>query len=215
MTRLAVVLLSTLLLPQCASAKRIEPAKVEPLIYEGIRYVAPNDDGRRGYVEAWNVATNKKLWELTIFTNRINPNLEQDVQWIFVKSLAIHDDGLLVTSENGKTYHVDLNTKQITPSDSASSTSPPSIREMPNSAKNALTSGALVKKYELSSRIDPSFIEGDFNGDGKLDTAVLVKERSTGKIGIAIVHGATGKVVILGAGVGIGNGGDDFEWMDS
>jgi len=42
-----------------------------------------------------------------------------------------------------------------------------------------------------------------------------VKERSTGKLGIAIVHGTSGKVTILGAGVGIGNGGDDFEWMDS
>jgi hypothetical protein len=22
----------------------------------------PNEDGRRGYIEAWNVGTNKKLW---------------------------------------------------------------------------------------------------------------------------------------------------------
>ena len=43
----------------------------------------------------------------------------------------------------------------------------------------------------------------------------LNKERSTGKVGIAIVHNTTGKVTILGAGIGMGNGGDDFEWMDS
>jgi hypothetical protein len=61
----------------------------------------------------------------------------------------------------------------------------------------------------------PSYLEGDFNGDGKMDVAVLVKARSTGKLGIAIVHGTTKKVTILGAGIGIGNGGDDFEWMDS
>jgi len=48
-----------------------------------------------------------------------------------------------------------------------------------------------------------------------MDAAVLVKERSPGKLGIAIVHCATGKVTIFGAGFGIGNGGDDFEWMDS
>ena len=29
------------------------------------------------------------------------------------------------------------------------------------------------------------------------------------------MHGTNGKVTILGAGIGIGNGGDDFEWMDS
>ena len=62
--------------------------------------------------------------------------------------------------------------------------------------------------------MNPSYLEGDFNGDGKVDVAVLVKERSTGKFGITIVHGTTGKVTILGAGIGIGNGGDDFEWMD-
>jgi len=42
-----------------------------------------------------------------------------------------------------------------------------------------------------------------------------VKQRSTGKLGIAIVHGGTSKVTILGAGSAVGNGGDDFEWMDT
>ena len=85
---------------------------------------------------------------------------------------------------------------------------------MPDAVKTALTNGS-PGKYDLSFRVNPSYLEGDFNGDGKMDTAVLVKERSTGKLGIAIVHSPTGKVTILGAGIGIGNGGDDFEWMDS
>jgi hypothetical protein len=214
-TRSAVILLLTLLLPQFASAKRIAPAKVDPVIHEGIRYVAPNDDGRRGYVEAWNVATNKKLWELTIFTNRIDPNLEEDVQWVFIKALKIQDGRLMVTSEREKTYQVDVNTKAITQPDSLSSASPGAIREMPDAVKRALTNGSPGKEYDLSFHLSPSYLEGDFDGDGKMDVAVLVKQRSTGKLGIAIVHGTTEKVKILGAGIGIGNGGDDFEWMDS
>ena len=63
--------------------------------------------------------------------------------------------------------------------------------------------------------MNPAYLEGDFNGDGNMDVAVLVKERSSGKLGIAIVNGTTGKVTIVGAGIGIGNGGDDFQWMDS
>jgi len=63
--------------------------------------------------------------------------------------------------------------------------------------------------------MNPSCLEGDFNGDGKMDLAVLVQERSSRKLGIAIVHGTTGKVTILGSGIGIGDGGDDFEWMHS
>jgi hypothetical protein len=214
-TRLSVILLLTLLVPQLASAKRIAPVKIAPVIYESIRYVAPNDDGRRGYIEAWNIGTNKKLWELTIFTNGIDPNLEEDVQWVFIKALNIQDGRLIITSERGKTYQVDVNTKEITQSDPRSSTLPGAIRDVPDAVKKALTNGSLGKGYDLSFRISPSYLEGDFNGDAKVDIAVLLKERSTGKLGIAIVHGTTEKVTILGAGIGIGNGGDDLEWMDS
>src|SRR5262249_53137616 len=125
------VLLSTLLQPQLAFAKRMPPVKVDPVVYEGVRYVAPNDDGRRGYIEAWNVGTNKKAWELTLFTNRIDPNLEEDVQWVFIKALSIQDGRLIVTSERGKTYQVDVNTKEITQSDLRSASLPGAIREVP------------------------------------------------------------------------------------
>ena len=50
--------------------------------------------------------------------------------------------------------------------------------------KKALTNGSAGKKYDLSFRMKPSYLEGDFNGDGKMDTAVLVKESSTGNLGL-------------------------------
>jgi hypothetical protein len=105
-----------LLLPSLALAKRVAPAKVEPVIYQGVRYVAPNDDGRRGYIEARDIQTNKKLWDLTIFTNRIEPTLEEDVQWVFIKALNIRDGALIVTSERDKIYRVDLKTQTVTES---------------------------------------------------------------------------------------------------
>jgi hypothetical protein len=101
-------------LPSLALAKRGAPAKVEPVIHQGVRYTAPNDDGRRAYIEAQDVQTNKKLWELTIFTNRIDPALEKDVQWVFIKALNIRDGALIVTSERDKIYQVDLKTKAVT-----------------------------------------------------------------------------------------------------
>jgi hypothetical protein len=162
---------------------------VEPVIHAGVRYVALNDDGRHAYIEAWDVQTNKKLWELTVFTNGVDPKLEEDVQWVFVKSLSLRGGMLMITSERGRTYQIDLKTKAITQSDPAQS--------------------------DLSFRMNPFYLSGDFNGDGKIDIAVLVKQRTTGKLGIAIVHGATDKVTMRGAGVAIGNGGDDFEWMGS
>ena len=79
----------------------------------------------------------------------------------------------------------------------------------------AIANESLAKKYEISYRMNPFYLRGDFNRDDKIDVAILVKQRSTGKIGIAIINGANDKVTILRAGTSIGNGGDDFEWMDS
>lgn len=155
MTRLTGLILSTLLVPELASAKRLPPLKVDPVVYESVRYVAPNDDGRRGYIEAWNVSINKKLWELAIFTNPIDPNLEEDVQWVFIKSLNIQDGRLLVRTEREKTYQVDVNTKTITQSDSRSCPSPGAIRDVPDTLKETLTNGSVGKKYDLSLSHEP------------------------------------------------------------
>ena len=48
-----------------------------------------------------------------MFTNRIDPNLEEDVQSIFIKALNIRDGALVVTSERDKIYRVDLKTKAV------------------------------------------------------------------------------------------------------
>ena len=87
--------------------------------------------------------------------------------------------------------------------------------DIPEAVERAIIRGPLAKKYEVSFSMNPFYLRGDFNGDGKIDVAVLVKQRSTGKSGIAMVHGGTSKVTILGAGTDIGNGGDDFQWMDT
>ena len=118
MTRFVLIFVAVALLlpPNLALAKRAAPAKVEPVIHQDVRYTAPNDDGRRAYIEARDVRTNKKLWDLTIFTNRIEPTLEEDVQWVFIKALHVRDGALLVTSERDKIYRVDLKTKTVTES---------------------------------------------------------------------------------------------------
>jgi hypothetical protein len=215
MTRSILTLfVAVALLPCLASAKRAASEKVEPAIYEGVRYVAPNDDVRRAHIEAWDIQTNKKLWDLTIFTNQIDPNLEEDLQWVFIQDLSIQDGALMVKSERGQTYQVDLKTKAIKQSDSASSPPLKTVQIMPEVIGKAIANGSLAKAYDISSQIEPSYLQADFTGDGKNDVAVLVKQRASGKPGIAIIHGGTSKPAILGAGVAIGNGGDDFEWMD-
>ena len=89
------------------------------------------------------------------------------------------------------------------------------LHHIPEPVEKVIVHGPLAKKYEVAFRLNPFYLRGDFNGDGKIDVAVLVKQRSTGKTGIAIIDGVTNIVTILGAGTAIGNGGDDFEWMDT
>jgi hypothetical protein len=218
MTRFGLIVFWMLALPCFTSAKRAAPPKVEPVIYDGIRYVAPNDDGRRAYIEAWDVQTNKKRWDLTVFTNPVDPKLEEDVQWVFINKLSVQDGALLVTSERGDTYQIDLRARAITRSEAARSPAPDATahpHDIPKVINSAIAKGLLAKEYELSFQVKLFYLRADFNGDGKTDVAVLVKQRSTGKLGIAIIHSATEKVPILGAGTALGNGGDDFAWMDS
>jgi hypothetical protein len=88
-------------------------------------------------------------------------------------------------------------------------------QDIPRWVIDLFSAKKLDAQYEFAVAFNPLYLPGDFDGDGNTDVAVLVKQRSTGKLGIAIVHGTKNKVTFLGAGVPFGNGGDDFAWMDS
>ena len=68
-------------------------------------------------------------------------------------------------------------------------------------------------QYEWYDRVNPFYQRGDFDGDGQVDVALLIRQRATQKVGIVFVHRATGAVHIVGAGTPLGNGGDDFTWL--
>lgn len=72
----------------------------------------------------------------------------------------------------------------------------------------------LEARYRFSSKINPFYLRGDFDGDGQSDIAVLIEQVASKKLGIAVFHFGTKAVHILGAGTPFGNGGDNFAWMD-
>ena len=70
-------------------------------------------------------------------------------------------------------------------------------------------------KYLLDPRLNPFYLEEDFNGDGILDIALPIKEISSDKLGFAIIHGGKQEVFIVGAGKLIKNVlGDDQSYID-
>lgn len=110
----AIVLVLTLaLMSSGAFAKRTLPPKIEPVVYEGVRYCAPNDNGRVAHVDAYDVKTGEKLWQKKIFENAINLSLEEDVQWIFIKSMEIAKGNLMVVDERENRYLLDLKSLEV------------------------------------------------------------------------------------------------------
>jgi hypothetical protein len=108
-----VCLLLTLLISTEAQAKRMPPKPVTPAVHEGVKFVAPNGNGREGRIEALDEKTGKKLWDVVIYTKEIDPNLEEDVQWVFITDLAVQGTKLLVTNEKGEQFSLDLKTKGV------------------------------------------------------------------------------------------------------
>ena len=100
-------------LSQAAFAIRGAPKDVPPVTYEGVEYRAPQNPSRLGYVEAWDTASGRKLWETRVYRVLINPLLEEDVQWVFIKGLQIRDGKLLVTNEAGRSFTLDARTGRV------------------------------------------------------------------------------------------------------
>jgi hypothetical protein len=86
---------------------------------------------------------------------------------------------------------------------------------LPQSLLRVLENDPRTKQYALVAHLNPFYLHGDFNGDGRTDMAVLVKNKESGKIGVAILHSGAKSAIILGAGRKFGNAGDDFSWMDA
>ena len=86
---------------------------------------------------------------------------------------------------------------------------------LPAWVMRAAQSAQLPKRYEISQHLNPFFQSGDFNGDRKLDVAVLVRNKTTRQTGIVIFLYGGAKPIVLGAGSAFRNGGADFSWMDN
>ncbi|WP_038166206.1 hypothetical protein [Verrucomicrobium sp. BvORR106] len=102
-------------------AKRVAPPPVPPITLNGVKFTVDNQPGTMGIVTATDIRTGKKLWEKKMYTVLMNPFLEQDVQWVFIKKMEVHwptgspssgNVTLRVTNEEGNIYEVDPATGQ-------------------------------------------------------------------------------------------------------
>ena len=112
-TAVIVFSVAILLWPASALGKRGAPKPVPSVVWQGIEYRAPLDVEYMGYVQAFEVASGRKLWETKVYHVLIIPVLEEDVQWVFISGMQLQDGKLLVRNENGKSFRLDLTTGRV------------------------------------------------------------------------------------------------------
>jgi len=90
---------------QPVSAKIVGTPEPTNVNYNGLNLSAPQN--HMGYVEAWD-KDNNKVWEKELYKVELDPNLETDVQWVFINKLEILDGMLIATNDKNEKYSVDL-----------------------------------------------------------------------------------------------------------
>jgi len=103
--------------------KRVGPSAVTPLTFDGVRFEALHWARERGlgqnggYLLAIDAASNKELWTARVYAIDYVPNLETDVQDIFIRTIERGESGhdLLVTDERGRRFRFDVARREATP----------------------------------------------------------------------------------------------------
>lgn len=94
---------------------------------------------------------------------------------------------------------------------------------VPDSALKAFKASRVLEKYDIPDSLNPFYLRGDLDGDGKPDYVIRVQNGLTKHFGLAIVLSSQPTVQVLGAGgvrIRVGFGADsylldDFDWMDA
>lgn len=109
MKLIIIVLTVSLFIAPLVWAKRLPIPNVEPAIYDGIRYIAPNNDGKRECIQAFDAETGELLKEITLKRNYIwRFWIEADVQLFYITKIEIKDGYLRVIDEKHREFKVKL-----------------------------------------------------------------------------------------------------------
>ena len=85
---------------------------VPPVEIGGVRYVAPNDEGWRGHVQAWDAETTNLLWDVTLYRVLVhNPLLEPDATYVLIKTMRARGGTLIIMDERDRYYRLDPRTR--------------------------------------------------------------------------------------------------------
>lgn len=103
------------------SSSRIPAPAVAPVVLGKVRYEQVRNglqagfEQMGGYLAAYDVASDVRLWTLKVYDNPRQPEKEGDVQDVFFKSMQATSVGtLLIENERGARFDVDPVTRSVT-----------------------------------------------------------------------------------------------------
>ena len=107
---------SLLLATLVAEAKRGAPMEVLPVKVGNIEYSAPHRNGthkQMGFIEARDLKSGKLIWSRQIYIVKYDPDLVGDVQDVFIKSITVESNNLIITNERNSKYQLDLHSLEV------------------------------------------------------------------------------------------------------
>lgn len=110
-TRLGLFMALTLIFAPLSWGKRLLPPEVQPVRHGHVEYRAPHR--QMGFIEAWDVEAGQLLWLRQIYVVKYRPDLERDVQDVFIVSLKLENGYLLLTNERSSTYRLNLDSLEV------------------------------------------------------------------------------------------------------
>jgi len=102
-------------------AKRVGPPKVAPVVVGNLRIEALHWGKKRGldqnggYLVAFDRVSGAELWVLKVYEVRYDPQMEADVQDVFIRSMrkSLFGGTLRITDEEDRRYRVDPQTRTV------------------------------------------------------------------------------------------------------
>ena len=96
-------------------AKRAVPSKVTPVQVGSIEYSAPHgkSQNQMGCIEARKVGSGELLWIRQVYVVKYDPDLEGDVQDVYIKKIKVKGNSLIITNERKSEYQLNLKTLHI------------------------------------------------------------------------------------------------------
>ena len=85
--------------------------------------------------------------------------------------------------------------------------------ELPKWTWPVLEDQDFKEKFAFNVRINPFYLQADFDKDGFLDIAILIKERKSGKAGLVILRNGENQLSFFGAGQNTRFGGENWYWL--